>query len=164
MRRKVPDTWWDAVVVGVLMGAAGGVTAASWTGSGAAGQLPTACLCSSRRGLPVAPCSACSGARSAWAAPADTPNARRSISGRSSGPFRPRELGGPLWSPHRRRTHECCRAPSLICCRSSRTSYRLRTDCDCTSFPTMAKARKTRPDTTRTGRNPVLDKRDSGSV
>ena len=32
MRRKVPDTWWDAVVVGVLMGAAGGVTAALMDG------------------------------------------------------------------------------------------------------------------------------------
>ena len=29
---KVPDTWWGAVVVGVLMGAAGGVTAALMDG------------------------------------------------------------------------------------------------------------------------------------
>jgi 4-hydroxybenzoate polyprenyltransferase len=28
MRRKVPDTWWGAIVVGVLAGAAGGVAGA----------------------------------------------------------------------------------------------------------------------------------------
>jgi hypothetical protein len=27
MRRKMPDNWWGAIVVGVLAGAAGGVTA-----------------------------------------------------------------------------------------------------------------------------------------
>lgn len=32
MRRKVPDTWWGAVVVGVLAGATGGVTAALMDG------------------------------------------------------------------------------------------------------------------------------------
>jgi hypothetical protein len=34
MRRKVPDTWWGAIVVGVLAGAAGGVTAALLDGIG----------------------------------------------------------------------------------------------------------------------------------
>ncbi|HEX5249901.1 MAG TPA: hypothetical protein VFW14_09570 [Gaiellales bacterium] len=32
MWRRVPDTWWGAVVAGVLMGAAGGVTAALMDG------------------------------------------------------------------------------------------------------------------------------------
>jgi hypothetical protein len=31
MRRKVPDTWWGAVVVGVLAGGVGGATWAAMT-------------------------------------------------------------------------------------------------------------------------------------
>jgi hypothetical protein len=32
MRRKVPDTWWGAIVVGVLAGAAGGLAGALMDG------------------------------------------------------------------------------------------------------------------------------------
>jgi uncharacterized membrane protein YeaQ/YmgE (transglycosylase-associated protein family) len=32
MQRKVPDAWWGAIVVGVLAGAAGGITAALMDG------------------------------------------------------------------------------------------------------------------------------------
>jgi hypothetical protein len=39
MRRKVPDTWWGAIVVGVLAGAAGGVTAALLDGLGSSDSV-----------------------------------------------------------------------------------------------------------------------------
>jgi hypothetical protein len=40
MRRKVPDTWWGAVVVGVLAGGAGGVVWAVMTSAMDSESLP----------------------------------------------------------------------------------------------------------------------------